>query len=133
MGHDTVCENPENVLIGNNTYINGGRICASNGKIIIGDNCMISFDVHIRTDMHCYNRTDIPMIEQGHSYKDIIIGNDVWIGYGAQIMPGVNIADGSIIGAGAVVTKDTEPYCVYGGVPARKIRSRQFTSDIIKE
>ena len=133
VGPDTICDNPENVLIGNNTYINGGRICASKGKIIIGDNCMISFEVHIRTDIHCHNRTDIPMIEQDHSYKDIIIGNDVWIGYGVQIMPGVNIADGCIIGAGAVVTKDTEPYCVYGGVPAKKIKNRQFTSDNIKE
>jgi acetyltransferase-like isoleucine patch superfamily enzyme len=53
-----------------------------------------------------------------------VIGNDVWIGTKAVIMPGVHIADGCIIGAGAVVTRDTEPYTIYGGVPARKIRSR---------
>ncbi len=124
IGADTICENPQNVTIGKNTYINGGRICASKGKIIIGDNCMISFNVHIRTDMHIHDTIDIPMIKQGIREQDIIIGNDVWIGYGAQVMSGVNIADGCIIGAGAVVTKNTEPYCVYGGVPARIIKRR---------
>lgn len=52
------------------------------------------------------------------------IGNDVWIGMNAVIMPGVKIGDGAIIGAGAVVTKDVEPYAVMGGVPARRIRYR---------
>ena len=125
IGAETICEHPQNVTIGKNTYINGGRICAPKGKIVIGDNCMISFNVHIRTDMHVYDKTDIPIIKQGHNYKDIVIGNDVWLGYGVQVMAGVNIADGCIIGAGAVVTKDTEPYCVYGGVPARLIKKRK--------
>lgn len=52
------------------------------------------------------------------------IGNDVWVGFGAIVMSGVNIADGSIIAAGSVVTSDTEPYSIYAGVPARKIHSR---------
>ena len=59
-------------------------------------------------------------------YKgDTVIGNDVWIGLGAQIMAGVKIADGCVIGAGAVVTKDTEPYGVYLGVPARLKQYRE--------
>lgn len=55
---------------------------------------------------------------------DIIIGNDVWIGYEAVIMPGVKIGDGAIIGTRAVVTKDVEPYTIVGGVPAKPIRKR---------
>lgn len=55
---------------------------------------------------------------------DIVIGNDVWIGYEAVILSGVHIGNGAIIGARAVVTKDVEPYTIAGGVPAKKIRKR---------
>lgn len=55
---------------------------------------------------------------------DIIIGNDVWIGYEAIIMPGVRIGDGAIIATRAVVTKDVEPYTIVGGIPAKVIRKR---------
>lgn len=55
---------------------------------------------------------------------DIIIGNDVWIGYEAVIMAGVTIGDGAIIGARALVTKDVTPYTIVGGVPAKPIRRR---------
>lgn len=61
---------------------------------------------------------------------DIVIGNDVWIGYDAIIMAGVTIGDGAIIGTRAVVTKDVEPYLIVGGVPAKEIRKR-FSTDII--
>ena len=63
---------------------------------------------------------------------DIIIGNDVWIGYDAVIMAGVKIGDGAIIGARAVVTKDVEPYSIVGGVPAKEIRKR-LKPDIIEK
>ena len=62
---------------------------------------------------------------------DIVIGNDVWIGYDAVIMAGVHIGDGSIIGTRAVVTKDVEPYSIVGGVPAKEIRKR-FAPDVIE-
>ena len=55
---------------------------------------------------------------------DIVIGNDVWIGYEAVILAGVTIGDGAIIGARAVVTSDVPPYTIAGGVPARTIRKR---------
>ena len=115
---------PENIFIGDNSYINGGDIMASpNAKIVIGKNCLISYFVHMRTDMHNHSKHEL-ICEQGHTEKDIIIGDDVWIGYGAQILSGVVVADGCIIAAGAVVTKNTEPYCVYAGVPARKVNKR---------
>ena len=61
---------------------------------------------------------------------DIVIGNDVWIGYEAVIMSGVTIGDGAIIGTRAVVTKDVPPYTIVGGVPAKLIRKR-FSEDVI--
>lgn len=61
---------------------------------------------------------------------DIVIGNDVWIGYEAVIMAGVTIGDGAIIGTRAVVTKDVPPYTIVGGVPAKPIRNR-FSNEVI--
>ena len=61
---------------------------------------------------------------------DIVIGNDVWIGYEAVIMAGVTIGDGAIIGTRAVVTKDVPPYTIVGGVPAKQIRKR-FSEEVI--
>lgn len=61
---------------------------------------------------------------------DIVIGNDVWIGYEAVVMQGVTIGDGAIIGTRAVVTKDVPPYSIVGGVPAKPIRKR-FSDEVI--
>lgn len=77
-------------------------------------------------DNHPYENSEI------RDNKPIVIGNDVWIGANAVILPGVNIGDGAVIAAGAVVTKDVEPYAIVGGVPAKLIRYR-FSNDIIKK
>ena len=63
---------------------------------------------------------------------NIVVGNDVWIGYEAVIMSGVHIGNGAIIGTRTVVTKDVEPYSIVGGVPAKLIRKR-FKDDVIKK
>ena len=63
---------------------------------------------------------------------DIVIGNDVWIGYEAVILSGVTIGDGAIIGSRAVETKDVEPYTIVGGVPAKSIRKRFDDKTILK-
>ena len=70
--------------------------------------------------------------DEATSKGDIIIDDDVWIGYGATIMSGVHIGQGAVIAAGAVVTKDVEPYAIVGGVPAKVIRYR-FEENVIKE
>ena len=63
---------------------------------------------------------------------DIVIGNDVWIGYEAIVLSGVTIGDGAIIGARAVVTKDVPPYTIVGGIPAKPIRKR-FSDEVISK
>lgn len=79
------------------------------------------------------DRTDVA--QAWDNKGDIVIGNDVWIGYEAVIMVGVTIGDGAVIGARAVVTKDVPPYTIVGGVPARPIRLRflQQTVDALLE
>ncbi len=126
LGNEVKMSYCENITIGANTYINGGMILAgNNSKIIIGDNCLISYNVHIRTSSHLYKNKNMLIKDQGNYEKNIVIGDDVWIGYGAQIMPGVSIGNGAVIGAGAVVTKDVEEYTIVGGVPAKKIGIRE--------
>lgn len=81
-----------------------------------------------------FEEWDLPKSELASAWDnkgDIIIGNDVWIGYDAVIMAGVTIGDGAIIGTRAVVTKDVAPYSIVGGVPAREIRKR-FAPDVIE-
>lgn len=80
-----------------------------------------------------FEEWDLPKSEVATAWDnkgDIVIGNDVWIGYDAVIMAGVTIGDGAIIGTRAVVVKDVEPYSIVGGIPAKEIRKR-FAPDII--
>ena len=71
-----------------------------------------------------------PHLDQLPRKGDTVVGNDVWIGRESVIMPGVNIGDGAIVAARAVVTKDVPPYTIVGGVPARPIRRRFSDSEI---
>lgn len=120
-----IINNPKNMIIGNNTYINGGMFSiGQNSKIIIGDDCLISYAVHFRTTTHNFLSKDILIREQGEYEKDIVVEDDVWIGYGAQILPGITLHKGCVVGAGAVVTHDVMAYSVVAGVPARVIKMR---------
>lgn len=73
---------------------------------------------------HGHTRRDIPMRQQDFEAAPIVIGQDVWIGMGAIILPGVTLGDGAIVGAGAVVTSDVSPGAVVSGVPARVLKIR---------
>lgn len=111
------------IEIGENSGL--GLNCRVSGPLKIGDNVMMGPDVMIYTQNHEFARTDIPIIRQGDSKKkEVVIGNDVWIGARAIILPGISVGDGAIIGAGAVVTKNVEAYSIVGGNPARIIKSR---------
>ena len=95
-------------------------------KVTIGDNVMMGPNCFICTQNHKFDDPSLPMIMQGFSdYEPVVIGSDVWIGQNVIILPGVNIGSGSIIGAGAVVTKSFPEYSIIGGNPAKLIRARK--------
>lgn len=124
MGTDYLYADEGELVIGDNCSINTNvQIGASGGKIIIGDNVMIAPNVVIRATNHGIMR-DNSMRFQPHKYGEIFIEDDVWIGSNAVITSGVCLAKGTVVGAGAVVTKATKPYTIVGGVPARKISER---------
>lgn len=71
-----------------------------------------------------WNQNPCDVTKSWNNKGDIVIGNDVWIGFEAVIMAGVTIGDGAVIGARALVTKDIPPYTIVGGVPAKPIKKR---------
>ncbi|MEJ2648325.1 MAG: acyltransferase [Sedimentisphaerales bacterium] len=112
-----------NIEIGDNSGL-GINCHISNAKI--GNNVMMGPDVLYIDNNHCFDRTDIPMMEQGNELqKELIIGDDVWIGSRAIFLPGVFIGKGVIVGAGSVVTKSVPDWAIVGGNPAKIIRYRK--------
>lgn len=107
-------------------------------RLVIGKYCSIAADVkfimnggnHPTTWMTTYpfpifgGGWESAMPSEWPTRGDTVVGNDVWIGYGATIMPGVRIGDGAIIATAAVVTKDVAPYAIVGGNPAQLLRYR---------
>ena len=92
----------------------------------IGNDVMIAPNVSILNRAHEFRSVDISMVDQGVSeLLNPIIEDDVWIGRNAIILPGIKIGKGSIIGAGAVVSKNVEQFAIVGGVPAKLIRYRK--------
>lgn len=92
----------------------------------IGNNVMIGRNLTVIPRDHCFERTDIPMIQQGFTkIEPIIIDDDIWIGDNVTILKGVHIHSHSIIAAGAVVTHDVPEYAIVGGVPAKVIKYRK--------
>jgi acetyltransferase-like isoleucine patch superfamily enzyme len=115
---------------GNGFEIGSGSACAeycifgAAGGLKIGSNVIIGQNVRIHAENHEHSNKHIPIKEQGVNRKGIIINDDVWIGSGAVILDGVEIGSGCIIGANAVVTKTTDQFGVYAGIPAQLIRYR---------
>jgi acetyltransferase-like isoleucine patch superfamily enzyme len=141
----TVIRGYENIVLGNNFssmgmlylyadqgYLEVGDNCsvntnvqlgASAGRIVIGDHVSIAANVVIRAANMGTGRGTLMRL-QPHGRGEIIIEDDVWIGSNAVITAGVMLRKGTVVGAGAVVTKSTEPYSIVAGVPARKIGER---------
>jgi maltose O-acetyltransferase len=129
-------KNNNKAMLGHNIYIaKGNKVkfgggCRINENVYIeaasiGDHVLIAPKVSILSRMHAFSRTDNPMSLQGYGVeKQVVIGNDVWLGRNVVVMPGVTIGQGVIVGAGSVVTKNVAPFDIVGGIPAKKIKSR---------
>lgn len=114
----------EGIKIGNNSSIGAYSYIGCAGYIQIGDDVMIGPRISLLAENHVYNDTNRPISEQGVVRKGIEIQNGVWIGANVSVLDGVTIGAGSVVAAGAVVTKDIKPYTVVGGVPAKVIKYR---------
>jgi Acetyltransferase (isoleucine patch superfamily) len=135
--------NIKNISVGNGTY---GEITAFNDsfdkKLIIGNYCSLALNVTflVARDHKLVTASSFPFKQiyrlENDNYYDavskgnIVVSDDVWIGYGATILSGVSIGQGAVIAAGAVVTSDVPPYAIAGGVPARVINYR-FQQSVI--
>ena len=116
------------VSLGSNSGI--GINCKLGSEVEIGDNVMMGPYCTIYSRNHAFDKTDIPMCQQGfQEIKPVCIGNDVWIGGHVIILPGVHVSNGAIIGAGAVVTKDVPEYAVVGGNPAKILKYRKTNGE----
>lgn len=130
------------ISFGRNTYIGYGTHIRHN-SLKTGHNCYIGNHCHIASTVkmgnwvmvasyvsmvggdHDFRIVGTPSIEVGRGRnKEIVIGDDVWIGHGAIIMHGIDIGEGAIIGAGALVTRDVPPYAIVGSKPAEVIGIR---------
>ena len=112
--------------IGDNFSMNTNSCLGANeGRIYIGDNVLISQNVVVRASNHSHDSVDIPIKNQGHKYGAIHFEDGVWIGANSVIVADVTIGKHSIVGAGAVVTKDVMPFTIVGGVPAKIIQHRK--------
>lgn len=135
VGDYTYYDDPENVENFNKNVLYHFDFIGD--KLIIGKFCQIASNVHFIMNgaNHATNGfSSFPFRAFGSEWQDVpltpnykgdtLIGNDVWIGYDALIMPGVKVGDGVIIASRAVVTRDVEPYSIVGGNPAQLIRKR---------
>ena len=124
----TSIRNAKNISLGFDTRITTNCIiwAGKTSKITIGDNVLIGPGVQLHASNHGYELGKGPMTYQERIEKDIILGNDVWIGGSSVITAGVTLADGIIVAAGSTVTKSfDEKNIIIGGVPAKKITERK--------
>lgn len=112
----------EGLVIGDNVGISERALIAVRGKITIGNDVIIGPNVSLQAENHNYTNQSIPIRKQGTSRKGIIIEDNCWLGCNVIILDGVTISSGSVVAAGAVVTKDVPSGVVVAGVPAKVIK-----------
>lgn len=117
-----------NIEIGKETYIGPYACLAGPGPIKIGKSCLIASHSGIYGNNHNFADPSRKITEQGITCQGVLIEDDCWLGSGVRVLDGVTIGQGSVIGAGAVVTKDIPAYTVAVGVPAKVVSRRQARS-----
>lgn len=112
------------ISLGNDSTVNPYCVLYGHGGLNIGSGVRIATHTVIVPANHQFDSIDEPIHLQGISAIGVNIEDDVWIGAGVRILDDVSIGKGCVIAAGTVVTKSTQPYGIYAGVPAEKIKSR---------
>jgi acetyltransferase-like isoleucine patch superfamily enzyme len=126
IGHDCKIRVHEgNVSIGAKTVLGQECTISAYQHVSIGRECVIADRVMLIDFDHGMVEVERPIRLQGIYKRDVRVGNNVWIGYGACILRGVTVGDNAVIGTNAVVTRDVPANAVMGGVPARVIRMRE--------
>jgi acetyltransferase-like isoleucine patch superfamily enzyme len=110
--------------IGNNVGISQNCYIQVRGFVKIGNNVIFGPNVSIFSENHNFNKIDVFINEQGETRKGVTIEDGVWVGSGSIILDGVTIGMNTIIAAGSVVNKNVPSNCIFGGVPAKLIKSR---------
>jgi serine acetyltransferase len=119
------CDYKGGIKIGKDSHIGYHCILLGGGGIEIGDKVLIAPGTVISSQGHFFKEIDKFIKDQGTYFAKVSIGDDVWIGANATILPGVSIGKGSVIGAGCVVNKNIPPYSVAVGIPAKVIHERR--------
>lgn len=117
----------EGMRMGDHSNIGSYCYVGCSGFVSIGSGVMMGQRVNLLAENHNHERIDLPMKDQGVTRGSIIIEDDCWLGAGCSVLAGVRVGHGSIIAAGAVVTKDVPPLSIVAGVPARVVRQREAT------
>lgn len=112
---------PHNIVIGKGSIIGDKAFLDGRYGIEIGEHVNMGIDVMIFTNQH---DVQSPTFGCDGKHGKVTIGNRVWLGARTIILPGITVGDGAVIASGAVVTTDVEPFSIYGGIPARKIATR---------
>lgn len=112
------------LVVGRNCAVNTGSYINAKGGICFGDNVLVGANVTLSSGKHPIEGSNPPIFERPTEPLPIIVEDDVWIGANAVIMPGVTLKKGTVVGAGAIVTKNTEEYSVVVGIPARILKYR---------
>jgi maltose O-acetyltransferase len=115
----TITGRPRNLRIGHGTGVNVGCFFDCQGRVTVGERVMVGMGVTLVTSDHPLTAEGRP--QAAPAGRDIVIGDDVWLGARCMILPGVTVGPGTIVSAGSVVTRDCMPYSVYAGVPARRV------------
>jgi acetyltransferase-like isoleucine patch superfamily enzyme len=113
------------IIIGNESSLNPYCVVYGDGNTIIGDGVRIAAHTVIVSANHNYVDKLVPIRKQGCSKKGIIIKDDVWIGAGVQVLDGVTINKGAVVGAGSVINSEVPEYALCVGVPAKVIKFRK--------
>lgn len=112
------------IRIGDNFSLNPYSILYGHGGLTIGNDVRIAAHTVVIPANHVFRDTTTPIRKQGLTRQGITIGNDVWIGANVTVLDGASIGEGCVIAAGSVVRGVTDPYCIYAGVPAKRIGRR---------